>query len=1018
MSSTDEGEIRDEEHGELKASFHHSQAENGVDRRGRHLDSSPVADSLSRGSGSTRRSLSPRGRKRLHDEGDRYDPKKPYRSRADFPRPSHYGYGRDRDARPTHDDASSRMDHHRRSRVTYDDLDRLSTSSLHHSRQPDTYRHRDRNSRDDRRDRDRSRARDQQFRDRARDKTDRQSRRGQQRRRSRSPERSQRNDRDNYSHRESRDHQGRDRRAALSDRWGNTDVKKNTPAFTPGTQEQSRDVVGHGPAASSRHVYRFMDDLAPCMLLIIPILAALVTDQLLSVPTKQPSPEPEPEPEEDLVVPDPVDEDAEIERRRKRREMLVAQALARDANIGGPDKNAENADPKAAPDTNTVPKTDARGTTLQAEATRMDGVLAQEASAVRKETSTSVPEADAAVGETPDDGTSAAALQVDTSRGSVEVATPQTPDSPGLNSIVEADDTSTDDEALAHGIAMDVPEAADEAADEVPPEAAPQPSANLKRPSGSDASPEDVDDDFDMFAETFDEESYAVHKAKRPKITEQAVGLLEGDDKDGYYKMRIGEVIHSRYEIISMLGQGAYARVMRAKDLKSDANRVVALKVLRNNDAIRRSGHTEIAIIQKLNRNDPSNKKHIVHFEESFMYRNHLCMVFENMEMNLREVIRKFGLNVGINLEATRRFARQIFIALDHMRNNNIIHADLKPDNILINETRSVVKICDMGTGYDCDDASTTLTRNPYLISRFYRAPEVILGMDFDHSIDVWATGCTLFELFTGKILFPGSTNNHMLKLIMEKRGRVHLKYLKRGDQANKHFDEHGTFLSTHTDPITNQASSRIDEAASGMGPAEKQDLDQFKDLLDQCLLVHAEKRITPSAALQHPFLKKTRVRRGGPGTKTTQGTWAAKEQARSASTSSTEQRQAGEEGTTTAGQGQAQAAEALEMIGQHHATEAWKKTAGQHQAEQASSPAMQQQAGEASEQQAGEASEQQAGEASEQQAGEASGAAGRGGFGAASLGSKGVGDPILDEEASVYDDGAAVQIKKLGRAD
>lgn len=108
--------------------------------------------------------------------------------------------------------------------------------------------------------------------------------------------------------------------------------------------------------------------------------------------------------------------------------------------------------------------------------------------------------------------------------------------------------------------------------------------------------------------------------------------------------------------------------------------------MMRNNDALRKGGITEIAILQKLNDADPENKKHIVMFERSFDYKGHLCMVFENLSMNLREVLRKFGNNVGINLTATKAYARQIFVALAHMRKCNIIHADLKPDNILVSD--------------------------------------------------------------------------------------------------------------------------------------------------------------------------------------------------------------------------------------------------------------------------------------------------------------------------------------------
>lgn len=76
------------------------------------------------------------------------------------------------------------------------------------------------------------------------------------------------------------------------------------------------------------------------------------------------------------------------------------------------------------------------------------------------------------------------------------------------------------------------------------------------------------------------------------------------------------------------------------------------------------------------------------------------------------------------------------------------------------------------------------------LVSPFYRAPEIILGCTpFDSAVDVWAAGCTLFELFTGKFMFPGRSNNHLLKLHMEAKGKISAKLLRKGRSTDKHFD-------------------------------------------------------------------------------------------------------------------------------------------------------------------------------------------------------------------------------------
>jgi len=201
------------------------------------------------------------------------------------------------------------------------------------------------------------------------------------------------------------------------------------------------------------------------------------------------------------------------------------------------------------------------------------------------------------------------------------------------------------------------------------------------------------EDDFDMFAEDFDEDKYVAPKEAASKAVDAAAGaaelaqpngggILEGDDKDGYYKLRPGEIMNGRYQVQSTLGKGMFSGVVRAVDITN--KKLVAIKIMRNNDALRKGGFTEIAILQKLNAADPENKKHIVKFERSFEHKGHLCMAFENLSLNLREVLKKFGNNVGINLKGVRVYAYQIFVALAHLRKCSIIHADLKPDNILV----------------------------------------------------------------------------------------------------------------------------------------------------------------------------------------------------------------------------------------------------------------------------------------------------------------------------------------------
>lgn len=120
-----------------------------------------------------------------------------------------------------------------------------------------------------------------------------------------------------------------------------------------------------------------------------------------------------------------------------------------------------------------------------------------------------------------------------------------------------------------------------------------------------------------------------------------------------------------------------------------------------------KAGLKEAQILNKIKLADPDDKKHIVRLERTFEHRGHLCLVFENMRyvspslhmlrrhsrwadmlwprsMNLREVVKRFGKDVGLNIRAVRAYAHQLFLALSLLRKCNIMHADIKPDNILV----------------------------------------------------------------------------------------------------------------------------------------------------------------------------------------------------------------------------------------------------------------------------------------------------------------------------------------------
>eukprot|EP01119_Soliformovum_irregulare_P009392 TRINITY_DN2267_c0_g1_i5.p1 TRINITY_DN2267_c0_g1~~TRINITY_DN2267_c0_g1_i5.p1 ORF type:complete len:589 (+),score=159.82 TRINITY_DN2267_c0_g1_i5:167-1933(+) len=301
------------------------------------------------------------------------------------------------------------------------------------------------------------------------------------------------------------------------------------------------------------------------------------------------------------------------------------------------------------------------------------------------------------------------------------------------------------------------------------------------------APPPSEDDGLDMFSETLSPTATAV---ELPTVVNAAYNAEITDDAEGYYCFRTGEVLNGRYMLLGFYGKGVFSSVVKAKDTHEN-DREVAIKVLRNNDAMKRMGLKEIQLLKELNEADPTNKYNCIQLLDHFEDRDHLCLVFEAMSGgNLRDVLKKYGTKIGLSIKAVRIYAVKLLLALKLLKKCKILHADIKLDNILVNEKKTAVKLGDFGSASNTSENTIT----PYLVSRFYRAPEIIMGLAYGHALDMWSVGTSLFEIATGKILFPGRGNNEMLWLFMEVGGPMPKRMQKKGEFSDMHFDEMGNF--------------------------------------------------------------------------------------------------------------------------------------------------------------------------------------------------------------------------------
>jgi dual specificity protein kinase YAK1 len=153
-----------------------------------------------------------------------------------------------------------------------------------------------------------------------------------------------------------------------------------------------------------------------------------------------------------------------------------------------------------------------------------------------------------------------------------------------------------------------------------------------------------------------------------------------------------------------------------------------------------------------------------------FSYKDHLCIVFEMLSINLYELLKRNNFS-GLSLDTVHTFGVQLLSALCLLQRESIIHCDLKPENILLRlDLLPVPRIKLIDFGSACYEKNTVFS---YIQSRFYRSPEVLLGLPYTGAIDCWSFGCILAELFLGLPLFPGDSQHRQLMRIVAMLGII-----------------------------------------------------------------------------------------------------------------------------------------------------------------------------------------------------------------------------------------------------
>uniref|UniRef100_A0A3B3BED6 Protein kinase domain-containing protein n=1 Tax=Oryzias melastigma TaxID=30732 RepID=A0A3B3BED6_ORYME len=275
---------------------------------------------------------------------------------------------------------------------------------------------------------------------------------------------------------------------------------------------------------------------------------------------------------------------------------------------------------------------------------------------------------------------------------------------------------------------------------------------------------------------------------------------------DGEFEVRENSLLlgyNGLYQVEKFLGEGTFGKVAKCREVAT--NQEVAIKILKSK--YKDAGRDEIQCI------------------DWFRYKSHICIAFEILDKSLDDFMSDRD-DRPLDLHEIRTIAWQLLIALQGLKNINLVHGDIKLDNImLVNQVSEPfrVKLIDFGLAQKTSHIQTGSRMQNLL----FRAPEVMLGLPLDERLDMWTVGYVLAMLYAGIYIHPQDSEYNIIRALVKIGERVeeHLDYFSFDDLRDVYYDM-----------------------------TKRDEVEQFIDLLKRMLEVDPNKRISPSEAFEHPF--------------------------------------------------------------------------------------------------------------------------------------------------------------------
>ena len=338
------------------------------------------------------------------------------------------------------------------------------------------------------------------------------------------------------------------------------------------------------------------------------------------------------------------------------------------------------------------------------------------------------------------------------------------------------------------------------------------------------------------------------------------------DDTIGHINVKCGDIINNRYTIIKELGIGTFGKVLYCNDSKHNDH--VAIKVIRKIEKYVESAEIESRILGTIYEQQKTKEKNTrlcVKLYSHFRLNGHYFMVFETLGKSLFDIIKNNNY-IGFNLNHTKHISQQLLKAMDFLESINLIHTDLKLENILLVNDKSEsiwdattrkyvnipidtrIKVIDFGGAtFEHEKHSTIIN------TRQYRGPEVTLELGWSFPSDIWSVGCMIAEIYSGDLLFTTHDNLEHLSM-MEKCCGPFPHCMIQNKVAKEFFHSNGRLRSEKLSR-NNINNIRSMKTLPAIFTKEQGDRDSgIVDLMDKLLILDPNQRINAKDALLLPF--------------------------------------------------------------------------------------------------------------------------------------------------------------------